>query len=659
MRKAPWYTHPLFPILVVLLVNLVLGAIFVTDYGESWDEDRRIRAADKSIDAYQGIQRKLEDEKGPFFIIVARLGSRILVQLYKNWQPIEAWHFMTFLSFLIAIFSFYILCLRVVRPGAALAATLLFNTQPLLWGHAFMNPKDIPFMAFFLASVASGLVMAERFDFKSLNIPNQPNSDKKNKRGIGERRRADWRAAMPRKRVVLTGLVVLLLVVLSIILFGGAFIHHEIEASIRFAYTADPATWAGQLFNLVAKNARTIPVESYISKAFELYARLLIVAVFLLLAASVLIFVRLFPSTTRQIWDDRFWPLIYQVFRALTNGWLILAALLLGFSSAIRVLGPFSGALVGGYVLWKIGRKALIPLIVYAAIGFLVTYICWPYLWSAPVTNYLSSVSTAADYPSESGVLFAGSIYDQAPPSYFPILLAIQISGSAILAILLGLGVSLFRFISRSVDRALIILLLVWFILPPLAAILLQSTMYDNFRQFLFILPPLFVIAALGFQFIFDKIRPIWINVPIVAVLILPNLAAIVNLHPYEYVYYNELVGGDRGAFRRFEMDYWATSYKEAVNYLNQNAPPDSTVVVWGPSQLVRKYIRPDIEVDTYVAGQTQENLRGDYIVVLSKRNSDLQLFPKQPDLLTVERDGAIFSVVRQLPPENRLETPP
>ena len=141
--------------------------------------------------------------------------------------------------------------------------------------------------------------------------------------------------------------------------------------------------------------------------------------------------------------------------------------------------------------------------------------------------------------------------------------------------------------------------------------------------------------------------------------LILPNLAAIINLHPYEYVYYNELVGGDRGAFRRFEMDYWAISYKEAVNYLNQNAPPDSTVVVWGPSQLVRKYIRPDIEVDTYVAGQTQENLRGDYIVVLSKRNSDLQLFPKQPDLLTVERDGAIFSVVRQLPPENRLETPP
>ena len=47
-----------------------------------------------------------------------------------------------------------------------------------------------------------------------------------------------------------------------------------------------------------------------------------------------------------------------------------------------------------------------------------------------------------------------------------------------------------------------------------------------------------------------------------------------VYLHPYEYVYFNQLIGGTRGAEERFETDYWATSYREAavrlVYFLNQ-----------------------------------------------------------------------------------------
>ena len=39
----------------------------------------------------------------------------------------------------------------------ALAATLLFAMQPMIYGHAFINQKDIPFMTFVILAVAAGM----------------------------------------------------------------------------------------------------------------------------------------------------------------------------------------------------------------------------------------------------------------------------------------------------------------------------------------------------------------------------------------------------------------------------------------------------------------------------------------------------------------------
>ena len=36
-----------------------------------------------------------------------------------------------------------------------------------------------------------------------------------------------------------------------------------------------------------------------------------------------------------------------------------------------------------------------------------------------------------------------------------------------------------------------------------------------------------------------------------------------VSYHPYEYIYFNELVGGGKGATGNFEVDYWAAVTKK------------------------------------------------------------------------------------------------
>jgi hypothetical protein len=44
------------------------------------------------------------------------------------------------------------------------------------------------------------------------------------------------------------------------------------------------------------------------------------------------------------------------------------------------------------------------------------------------------------------------------------------------------------------------------------------------------------------------------------------------QLHPYEYVYFNRIVaGGLAQAAKSYETDYWGLSYKEGVEWINQN----------------------------------------------------------------------------------------
>ena len=70
-----------------------------------------------------------------------------------------------------------------------------------------------------------------------------------------------------------------------------------------------------------------------------------------------------------------------------------------------------------------------------------------------------------------------------------------------------------------------------------------------------------------------DQIRkPLW-QAALMAVIILPGVIASARLHPYEYVYYNQFMGGVDAAVDRFELEYWATSYREAAREANRMAP--------------------------------------------------------------------------------------
>ena len=77
------------------------------------------------------------------------------------------------------------------------------------------------------------------------------------------------------------------------------------------------------------------------------------------------------------------------------------------------------------------------------------------------------------------------------------------------------------------------------------------------------------------------------------------------NYHPYEYIYYNSIVGGLAGAHNDYKFpeatDYWATSYRQGMAWLNENAEPNAylttTIAEWIVELTSPIWLRQDIKV--------------------------------------------------------------
>lgn len=76
-----------------------------------------------------------------------------------------------------------------------------------------------------------------------------------------------------------------------------------------------------------------------------------------------------------------------------------------------------------------------------------------------------------------------------------------------------------------------------------------------------------------------EKKKRIIINVSaivVILVLLIGPIRHIIANHPYEYVYFNGLVGGTKAAFGNYELDYYYNSTREASEWVIENAEPNA-----------------------------------------------------------------------------------
>ncbi len=329
---------------------------------------------------------------------------------------------------------------------------------------------------------------------------------------------------------------------------------------------------------------------------------------------------------------------------------ILAAGIALGLATSIRSLGPMAGALVIFYGMRKT-RGFLSPALKYFFIAALVAYLTWPYLWKAPIANFTDSLLSMSQFPDTGETLFMGNLYpaDQLPLRYIPTFIGLQLTESAL--VLMALGFILRRSVKSS--REPFLLFIFWFLFPTFLIMLSGSTLYDNARQLLFLLPPLFLLAGIGMDWVFARAKTFALKSALLILFAAPGLYASVQLHPYQYTYFNSFTGGTGGAFRKYDLDYWGTSFKESFEYLNENAPQNAQVIVIGSRQIADEYARPDLKI----IGPSDLELRGVdfyYVLYLTRSNADVGHCAQAETVYSVERNGGILSYVKKVKREEK-----
>ena len=605
------------PLIILLGLSLLVGIFTFNDYGESWDELKLYDYAADSQEAYRTwfqhgtipVTGDRFENYGPFFVMLTRIFTKVAKQVFPAVQEVDAQHLVYFLTFLLGIWAFYQLAIRWMSRNAAFGAILLFMTQPVFWGHAFINPKDIPLLSLFLLSVYLGLRMYDTL-FKPGPI------------SASETLSLHWQELTPRERRMLM-IAILLWLALVIVLFGGVpLIYAWIENTVHAAAGGEPSL----ITQLIPRIQRVAP-EIYIEKLFVLFLRIRGVAFLIATVVLLWLYHRHFPVLLR------------------TLGTILPAAILLGLTVSIRIFGVWAGVLVAGYMLWRAGRKTWLVLTMYALVAIFTMYMTWPYLWLDPIGHFVETVRIMSQHPWPSLVLFNGERYpaNALPASYMPLLLAIQLTEPVWILFFAGLAVAIFGFLrKRNEASELLALTLVWFVLPLITFMILRPTLYDNFRQTFFILPPIFFITGLAF----DQIRKPVLRAALIVVVALPGVMSLVRLHPYEYAYYNQFLGGVHAAVDRFELEYWATSYRESAREANRIAPANANVWVDGPAHLFSRFARPDFHI--YSPQEPERADHYDLVVTLARYDLEKTSFPEAPIVYRVIREGAVFAVIRK-----------
>jgi hypothetical protein len=511
------------PLIALILIGLFAGLLLLPGYGESTDELSQRSYAERTLQAVKDLattrtlssyfykEEPKQGSHGPAFIMTVVLLRDLILPEGTPVERLQLSHFFYYLMFLAGMVSFFFLVRRWAGGTAALGTTLLFGTQPLLLGHAFMNPKDVVFMSLFIICITTGFWMLDREEGTS---PNENSS---------------------------------------------------------------------------------------------------------------------FQVGTRSF------------FRQFRHADVWLAGLLLGFSSAVRMAAPLVGLILLVYIL--LTRKwGLLPRwMAYGLIAFCSMILFWPYLWPDPIGRLLASFQNSAQYPDLHETLFRGMLIDSnnTPLLYLPLLIGIQLTETTLLLIAMGV----YPLIKKH-PWDLISLALIWFVLPMLGVVTLRVNLYNNFRQVFFIIPPLFLLAGLGLDWLFTFLRRPLLRTVLIVLILLPGLYANVRLYPYQYVYYNQLVGGLPGAYRSFEMDYWNLAYKEAQSYVNQTARTGANVFVGDAKSSAQTFARSDLVLNA-LGGRKANWGNYDYIIVSTAQNAD-EKFSEFPNVFAVEREGVPLVYVKK-----------
>jgi tetratricopeptide (TPR) repeat protein len=325
----------------------------------------------------------------------------------------------------------------------------------------------------------------------------------------------------------------------------------------------------------------------------------------------------------------------------------VLVVFYLGLFMFLKVLSGFVAQKKLDLILLK---KFLILFGIVSVSGYLLGLIFWPYALQNSLLNPLKSYQVMTNFPTTVRQIFEGRMdwSDFHPWYYLPRYMAITIP------IIVFSGIAVFFLNTKknfSGNQKIQLLLLAFTVLFPLAFVILKgSNLYGSWRHFLFVYPGIVLIAALGFHAFFVRFKYRIVRIAAIGLLLVlsfhPARFMAAN-HPYYYLYYNQFVGGLKGAYGNYETDYYYHSMREGAEWLQEylKNKPHNTEIIVGGNFPIQWYFRNNKAVKfVYIPYQARSQYDWDYAIVANSYIPPSQLknknWPPQNTIHTIHADG-------------------
>ena len=215
-------------------------------------------------------------------------------------------------------------------------------------------------------------------------------------------------------------------------------------------------------------------------------------------------------------------------------------------------------------------------------------YAAWPLLWRDPL-NIAEAFGTLSRHPRHWTTLFRGEIihWPNIPWDFIPTWILITTPPAALL--LAAIGIVYAARLCAARPRAAFensparfgLLALACLTMPAVAAIALNSNMYDDWRHVFFLYAPTCVLAAFGLRSLADIPKPS-VRAGALALAALGIAIAVVQmvrLHPYQNEYFSPMSDKSEIA-NRWETGYWLVSRKEALETLIEMQPNGAVTAI-------------------------------------------------------------------------------
>jgi hypothetical protein len=312
------------------------------------------------------------------------------------------------------------------------------------------------------------------------------------------------------------------------------------------------------------------------------------------------------------------------------------------------------------HALWPVWVGTLLSI----AGGWVLLLASWPRVLLDPVHGPQSAIESVTKYKAyDSPTLLAGrSVPSQdAPWDYLPTYFAIQLPELTTLCFVLGVvlvvTLSAWALARRRRQPWAWLLLVMAVLLPPAYAIVRGSTLYNGLRHFLFIIPPLAVLAgglsALVLRAAARRGRvPLGLALGVLGLFCADQAWALYRMHPHQHAFFNRASGGLARAIDRYETEYYGAVYQELGDKLvhevwtkRRDEYLDRTFLVAGCGSNL--FFKRNLPMNfQFTAMRNAGN--ADYYVTYA-RDGCLKRFRDRELVTSVQRDGATLGVARDM----------